>query len=166
SAVESPFKIDPSGPWAVAAVEWQASFGPAAILSPASLSFTDQQVGNTSAPKVVTLSNMGTALLNITSIAASGDYAQSNTCGATLAAGANCTINVTFTPTTTGTRTGTITIADDASNSPQTVNLTGNGTGTNSAPTVSAISPSSGTSSGGTAVTATGSGFAAGATGS
>src|SRR5437899_443964 len=164
SSVTNAVTINTTGPWAAAAVELQASFGPAATPSPASLSFTDQQVGNTSAPKVVTLSNMGTALLNITSIAASGDYAQSNTCGATLAAGANCTINVTFTPTTTGTRTGTITIADDASNSPQTVNLTGNGTGTNSAPTVSAISPSSGTSSGGTAVTVTGTGFAAGAT--
>src|SRR2546426_1040597 len=42
-------------------------------------------------------------------------------------AGLNCTINVTFTPIATGTRTGAITITDDASDSPQTVSLTGTG---------------------------------------
>src|SRR5438128_1236024 len=73
-------------------------------------------------------------------------------------------MTVCISPKTTCSRTGTITIADDAINSPQTVNLTGNGTGTNPAPTVSAISPNSGTSSGGTAVSITGTGFAAGAT--
>ena len=44
-----------------------------------------------------------------------------------MAAGGSCTITVTFTPTTTGTRTGVITITDSASNSPQTVGLTGVG---------------------------------------
>src|SRR5207244_1867838 len=103
---------------------------PVVNLSPTSLDFGNQQVGSTSGAQPVTLSNTGTAVLNISSIVASGDYAQNNNCPLTVAAGANCTINVTFTPTTTGTRTGTITITDDASNSPQTVNLTGNGTGT------------------------------------
>jgi hypothetical protein len=54
---------------------------PAVTLSAASLTFANQAVGTTSAPQTVTLSNTGTALLTITSIAASGDYIQSNTCG-------------------------------------------------------------------------------------
>ena len=46
SSVTNAVTINTTGPWAAAAVELQASFGPAATPSPASLSFTDQQVGN------------------------------------------------------------------------------------------------------------------------
>jgi hypothetical protein len=58
---------------------------------------------------------------------------QSNTCGASLAAGASCTISVTFRPTTAGTRTGAVTIASSAPGSPTTVSLSGTGvaSGTN-----------------------------------
>src|SRR5438445_9203757 len=103
---------------------------PTAAPSPTRLNFGSQQIGSTSTPQPVTLSNTGTAVLNLTNIATSGDYGQNNTCGTSVAAGGSCTINVTFTPTVTGTRTGTLTIIDNAGNSPQTVNLTGNGTGT------------------------------------
>src|SRR6266702_1202141 len=99
----------------------------AVSLSPSSLTFANQLVGTTSAAQTVTLTNTGNTTLNMTSIAASGDYAQTNTCGTSVAAGASCTINVTFTPTAVGTRTGAITITDDASGSPQTVSLTGTG---------------------------------------
>src|SRR5206468_233147 len=47
---------------------------------------------------------------------------------ATLAAGANCTINVTFTPTASGARTGTLSLTDNAGGSPQIMTLSGNGT--------------------------------------
>ena len=63
----------------------------------------------------------------MTSIVASGDFAQTNTCGASVAAGGNCTISVTFKPTASGPRTGTITIADSAAGSPQTIALSGDG---------------------------------------
>jgi YD repeat-containing protein len=96
-------------------------------VSPTSLGFGNQVVATTSAAKAVTLKNGQTVVLAITSIAVSGDYAQTNSCGTSLNAGASCTISVTFTPTTTGTRTGTLTITDNASNSPQTVPLTGSG---------------------------------------
>ncbi len=101
--------------------------GPTASLSPTSLTFGNQNVGSTSAAQNITLSNSGTAALSITSIAASGDYAQTNNCGASLAAGANCAISVKFTPTAAGTRTGTITVTDNAPGSPQTASLTGTG---------------------------------------
>src|SRR5467141_1932861 len=101
--------------------------GPMVSLSPASLTFGFQQISTTSAAQSVTLSNKGNATLNITSIVPSGDYGQTNTCGASVAAAGNCTISVTFTPTATGTRTGAITITDNASGSPRTVSLTGSG---------------------------------------
>ncbi len=49
------------------------------------------------------------------------------TCGATLAAGANCTITVTFSPTTTGARTGTVTITANVPVTGSPVGLTGTG---------------------------------------
>jgi hypothetical protein len=75
----------------------------------------------------VTLSNTGNASLTISSIAISGDFAQTNTCGATLAASSSCTLSVTFTPTASGSRTGTLSITDNASGSPQNVSLSGTG---------------------------------------
>jgi hypothetical protein len=106
------------------------STAPAVTLSVSSVNFGDQFVGTTSASRGVTMTNTGTGTLNITSIVASGDFAQGNTCGSTLGAGLSCAINITFTPSISGTRTGSITITDNASTSPQVVALTGNGTTT------------------------------------
>src|SRR4029077_4091794 len=100
---------------------------PRAGVSPHSLTFSPQTVGTTSKPKKVTLTNTGSALLQITGISTSGDFAQTHTCTSTLEAGAACTIEVTFHPTTTGTLTGSLTIVDDASGSPQSVTRTGTG---------------------------------------
>jgi hypothetical protein len=44
-----------------------------------------------------------------------------------LAPGASCTISATFTPSDVGTETAKIVINDGATNSPQTVYLSGNG---------------------------------------
>ena len=115
--------------------------GPVASISPTSLNFATVNVGNTSAPQSVTLANTGTATLNISSIAASGDFSQTNVCGATLSPGGSCTISVTFTPTTTGARTGSLTFSDDAPGSPQSVSLTGTG-GTPGSCTASTVNPS------------------------
>src|SRR5438270_825265 len=105
-------------------------------LAPTSLDFGNQPLATTSAPMTVTLTNTGTAALTINSFAASGDFAATSTGAnacpmspATLAAGANCTIDVTFTPTASGARTGTLSLADNAGGSPQMVALSGNGTG-------------------------------------
>ncbi|HXR96360.1 MAG TPA: choice-of-anchor D domain-containing protein [Terriglobales bacterium] len=96
-------------------------------ISPSSLTFAAQTVGSTSPVQKLTLTNTGSATLSITSVAASGDFGQTNTCGTSLAAGANCLISVTFTPTSSGTRTGAITLTDSAGGSPQSVVLTGAG---------------------------------------
>ena len=71
--------------------------------------------------------------MTITSIAVTGtnagDFDQTNTCGSSVPAGGNCTISVTFTPTAIGSRTASVTITDNAAGSPQTVSLTGTGSG-------------------------------------
>ena len=105
-------------------------------LSTTSMSFSNQAVGTTSAVKKATLTNTGSATLNITSITTTGPFAQTNTCGSTVKAGKKCTISVTFSPTATGTATGVVTITDNATNSPQTITLSGNGvTGVSVTPT-------------------------------
>ena len=147
---------------------------PVVSLSPTSLSFGNHQVNTTSSAQTVTLTNSGNAALTIHSIGLSGpnsgDFHQQNTCpsgSSTLAAGASCTISVTFTPTADGSRSASLTITDNASGSPQSVALSGSGT-TESAPVVS-LSPTSlsfgnhqvNTTSAAQAVTLTNSGNAA-----
>src|SRR5207244_3625525 len=121
------------------------STGPVVSLSPTSLTFGNQTVGTASAAQAVTLSNTGNATLTISSLTIGGDFAfaGSGTCGSSVAAGASCTISVNFTPTTTGTRAGTVTIADNASNSPQTIGLTRSGVSSSRGSTTDSVSPAS-----------------------
>src|SRR5207248_2048596 len=107
---------------------------PAVGLAPTNLDFGNQLLATTSAPMTVTLTNTGTAALTINSFAASGDFAATSTGAsacltspATLAAGANCSINVTFTPTTSGARTGTLSVTEIGSGSARTAAIIGNG---------------------------------------
>jgi hypothetical protein len=101
---------------------------PAAALSPTTVSFPSLPLGTTSAAQIVTLSNSGTASLDISSIAASGDFAEVSTCPASLAAGGSCAIQVTFQPTATGPRSGALVILSDDPVNPQlTAVLTGTG---------------------------------------
>jgi hypothetical protein len=100
--------------------------GPAPKLSPATLTFASATVGSTSAAQTSTLTNSGNAPLNITGISAAGDFAQTNTCGTSLAMGSSCQISVTFAPTAVGNRTGSITIAQSGGG-PQTIALAGVG---------------------------------------
>ena len=118
-----------------------SSSGPVASVAPTSLNFGSVAVGSSSSPQTVTLKNTGTATLNISSIATTGDYAQTNVCGSSLSPSASCTISVNFTPTAAGTRTGTLTISDNAPGSPQTVSLTGSG-GSSTSCTASTVNPS------------------------
>lgn len=98
---------------------------PALTLSPTTLTFPQTTVGSSSAVQTSTLTNSGTAALNVGAIAASGDYTQTNDCPATLTPNAHCTISVTFTPSSAGTRTGSVSIASNAASSPDHLGLTG-----------------------------------------
>jgi hypothetical protein len=105
------------------------SGSPGAAMPIPSISFGDQVVGTASAGQAITLSNTGSAALRIVGIAVALPFAQTNTCDSSLAAGATCTINVTFDPTTEGDFTSNLSITDNAEGSPQTVALSGTGVG-------------------------------------
>jgi gametolysin peptidase M11 len=130
--------------------------GAAAVLSPNNLSFAAQVVSTTSSAQVLTLSNSGTASLSISSIgttgANSGDFAiSSNSCAASLAASANCSLAVEFQPTASGVRSASLTVSDSAGT--QTVSLSGTAVASDFAMTPSA--PTSVTISAGSTATYT-----------
>jgi hypothetical protein len=104
------------------------SIGPIVKLSNLTLSFGNQVVGTVSAAQTVTLKNNGTLALTISSIAANGNFSQTNTCGSSVAVGASCSITAKFTPTVIGDRTGAITISDNAGPPTQIIHLFGTGT--------------------------------------
>jgi hypothetical protein len=109
-----------------------SGLGTLITLSPIGINFGSQNVGTSSSPVPVTLSNQGTITLNISQIviggADPGDFSQTNNCGSSLAVGAQCTIQVTFTPTQTGARSANVQVQDDVNPSPQDVALGGTGT--------------------------------------
>jgi hypothetical protein len=96
-------------------------------ISPAALNFGSQGVGTTSAAQTITIGNPSNVSINVASIAANGDFGQSNDCGASLAPAAHCAIPVSFTPTTTGSQTGTIAVTDSTRISPLAISLSGSG---------------------------------------
>ena len=105
---------------------------PSAMLSPSALAFGSETSRTNKFGAISDSGLMASTALNNISITISGaqssDYQQTNTCGTSLAAGAHCSISVTFSPQATGLRIAAIQISDSAGNSPQTVNLTGTGT--------------------------------------
>jgi len=107
---------------------------PAVIgVSPASLSFNGQQVGVASAPQTLTVSNIGGSPMADVGFEISGLSAASfsiglSTCGATLANGASCTVQVLFTPAAAGGATASLAVSSSTSGvAPVSVPLTGTG---------------------------------------
>jgi hypothetical protein len=101
-------------------------------LAPSSLNFGNQTVGTTSAAQSITLTNVGSTQMKLTSISLTGsnpgDFSETNTCGSTVAARGSCTITVKFTPMAVGARSATVSIKDNGGGSPQKVTLSGTGT--------------------------------------
>lgn len=76
----------------------------------------------------MTVTDVSSHPVVFTSIAATGDYLENNTCPGTLNAGQSCTITVNFVPKAAGSRNGAVTLKDDDPGSPaQTITLTGTG---------------------------------------
>jgi hypothetical protein len=104
-------------------------------IKPKSLKFSKTTVGTTSKPKTVKVSNPKgkkkhpglPVLIEMISDAGPGVFMQTNNCPASLAAGASCSISVTFKPSAATKETGTLTITDNAHGSPQEVPLSGTG---------------------------------------
>ena len=104
---------------------------PALSFSPSVLNFGGVLINTANPQMTVTVTNLGNAALNISGIAASGEFAVDTATSSclyvisTLAPEANCTIDVTFTPTAPGLSIGALTVTDNASGSPQTLQLVG-----------------------------------------
>jgi hypothetical protein len=96
-------------------------------VSPAKLKFSAQKVRTSSRARILKVTNEGAAAISFAGMPITGDFAQTNTCGASLAGRGSCTISVTFKPTAAGKRTGNLPLDDSATNSPQMVNLSGKG---------------------------------------
>jgi hypothetical protein len=94
---------------------------------PTLLNFGSQGVGTTSSAQTIRISNPSNVPFNISSIAASPTFTETNNCGASLAPGRNCSVNVNFSPSMTGLDSGTVTITDGTRSSPQAIPLTGIG---------------------------------------
>jgi uncharacterized repeat protein (TIGR01451 family) len=98
---------------------------------PATIDFGTVFVGITSPAQAVTIQNLGDVSLSLSGIALSGSDASqfaisSNNCGATLSAGASCTVQLTFTPTTAGAKGALLVINNNDSNeNPVNVALSG-----------------------------------------
>jgi len=102
---------------------------PGQISVPASLSFATQDVGTTSAPSSVTVTNTGGTPVTVSGVTSTnpGEFAiASSNCG-TVAPGTGCTVTVTFTPSAAGQRVATITIANNGATGPQSISVTGTG---------------------------------------
>jgi hypothetical protein len=101
-------------------------------LVPQKLNFGTQPVGTRSLARKITLTNKGSITVNISGIAITGadagDFAETNTCGKTVASGASCFIKVTFKPLVKGKRTADVSVYDNGGGSPQQAMLIGTGT--------------------------------------
>jgi len=102
-------------------------------LAPKALKFPKTKLGESSKPKTVKVSNPkgnkkhpGLPVL-IELISGDPVFAEVNDCPPTLAAGAVCSIAVTFTPDAAIAWRGTLAITDNAKDNPQTVPLSGTG---------------------------------------
>jgi hypothetical protein len=118
-SVDSPQRIPLTG----------VSTMPLARLTPNRVNF-GQNVGVTSAPQTVTLTNRGDGPLTVVGITATADFKAISHCPSVLPPGLSCPINVSFTPQTAGPHTGSMLVSDDSNASPgshDTMRLTGFG---------------------------------------
>ncbi|RXH57177.1 choice-of-anchor D domain-containing protein [Granulicella sibirica] len=129
-------------------------------VSGASLNYTAQKIGTTSAPKTILLTNHESQA-EIFTMAASGDFSTASNCPAGgIAAKSSCAISVAFTPASTGVRSGTLTITGTAAGGlPLSVGLLGSGTTQDPPASVAEVSPGAGVPGQTVAVTITGNGY-------
>jgi hypothetical protein len=90
------------------------------------LSFDPQSIGTASSPKVVSITNVGTADVMIEAIESSPEFPSlGGRCPGTLSPGASCAIEVTFVPEAENLRSGVVTVSSDAIGSPHIIHVSG-----------------------------------------
>jgi len=103
--------------------------GPALTASRSALSFSAGALGLSSEAQRVTLRNSGKGLLRIRYITRVGadrlSFVQSNDCGVPLAAGASCTVSVSYYPGTPGRKTAELVVSTSASDRTAVIALDG-----------------------------------------
>jgi hypothetical protein len=104
---------------------------PTASPSTSSLSFGTVPEGVASAAQDVTITNNGSAPLDVSAVSVTGtnqgDYALNNGCQNPVAVSGSCQIGVRFAPQIVGASSATLNIETNASSSPATVSLSGTG---------------------------------------
>jgi hypothetical protein len=127
SPLTNPYQATTGGSFDAFLVRLNSFKAPSVCVSPSTLTFSGQALTTTSPAQQITITNGGSVNLNVTGVAASGSFQQTNTCSS-LNPGGNCNISVTFAPTSAGRNTGSISITDDAGGSPQSLAVQGVGT--------------------------------------
>ncbi len=125
----------PDGQAQASAEVYTPGIGPLVSITPRTLSFGGQQVGTTGAAQTVTVTNDGSADLDVAGITVSGAHPKAissprTSCPeAPVAPGETCAVSVSFAPKGTGPRDALVGVADDAPLSPQDVAVSGYGGG-------------------------------------
>jgi len=121
-----------NGSPAITSLSGTGSGGATAVItfSPTSQNFGNVAVGSSSS-KSITVKNVGTTSVNLTSFTASSEFtvapSGSTPCGTALAASKTCTVTVTYTPIITNAINGGMSLANSSANNPLILNLTGTG---------------------------------------
>jgi hypothetical protein len=105
-------------------------------LTPSTLAFPETPTGSTSEAQSIVVKNTGSSAVTLASISITGtdpsSFVELNTCGASLAGGASCTVFVAFKPAAAGAQSGKLSVSDSASGSPQAAALSGTGSAVDS----------------------------------
>jgi hypothetical protein len=104
---------------------------PLVTLSPAGIAFGNQTVSTTSGSQVITVTNSGSAVLDIGGVTIGGANASAfnlvSGCGSNLAPGASCAVTISFNPNSAGAMSAVLTLTDNGSPSTQSASLSGTG---------------------------------------
>ncbi|HEY4971522.1 MAG TPA: choice-of-anchor D domain-containing protein, partial [Steroidobacteraceae bacterium] len=120
------------------AVEYVGANTATLAVSGGPVAFGNVADGTTSASQTLTLANSGGGGGTVSAVAVTAPFSRpagtaGGTCGAALAAGANCTITIVFSPTAPGAATGTVTITANVPVGGSPVTLSGTGVASNGA---------------------------------
>ena len=110
-----------------------ATQAPAVSVSPSSIDFGSQRIAFSTTDRDVTVTNTGTAPLDVTGAVLSGsdptDYSVVNHCADPVAPGNTCLITASFSPTVLGARTASLDITTNTTPALTSVPLSGTGIG-------------------------------------